>query len=420
MKTEAQIHSVLCLLPGVPLPADTGGMLRTLALVQALDEQFDLTVLTLRRPGQDARAFKELIRGEVILVRAGSRLFDAASELESVFSGKPLGYRRYGFTPEILTRVLLRKRYDVIHFDHPHTAMLLSLVRKLQPEAKLVLDAHNVEARVIERLALTAPLAKRALLRMQARRVRKLETRVARKVDAVLTCSQVDSAEFSRMGARRVRVLPNSIPTRTSRGQVDRRDLLFVGSLDWRPNADAALRLGSEIWPLCKEALAPARLVLVGRNPPQRVKALASNSVTVTGGVKRVGPYLRSARATAIPLRVGSGTRIKILESWAAGVPVVASRVAAEGLPYRDGRDLIIAETPEEFAQALVRIWRDPVLAARLAEGGRTSAEPFTQRQVAAQLIQFYREGLSRSAARASEEASKYNLAYSPAIASTP
>jgi len=395
-------------------------MLRTLALVQALDEQFELTVLALRRPGQDARGFAELLRGQVHYVRAGSKLYDVASEIESVCSGKPVGYRRYAFTPEILTRILLRKRYDVIHFDHPHTALLLPLVRRLQPEARLVLDAHNVEARIIERLAQTAPLAKRPLLRLQARRVQKLEAEVARKVDAVLTCSQIDAAEFSRLGARKVRVLPNSIPARSGKGQIDRRDLLFVGSLDWRPNADAAYKLGAEIWPMCQDALAPARLVLVGRNPPPRIKALASDSVLVTGGVERVGPYLRSAKATAIPLRVGSGTRIKILESWAAGVPVVASRVAAEGLPYRDGRDLLIAETTEEFAQALARIWRDPALAARLAEAGRSSAEPFTQLHIAAQLVHFYREGLSRSGPRAAEEASAYSRAYSDAMASTP
>lgn len=411
--------SVLLLLPGVPLPANTGGALRSLATVQALDAAFDLTVLTLRRPGQDARSFRREVRGEVIFVRSGSRLYDVAAEVESLFAGRPVGYTRYSFTRAILTRVLSRKRYDVIHFDHPHTALLLPLLRRLQPQARLVLDAHNVEARVIERLSRTLPLPKRALLRLQSMRVRKLETKVAKQVDLVVACSQIDAVEFGRMGAPRVRVLPNSIPQQAPHGYRERRDLVFVGSLDWRPNADAAVRLAAEIWPLCKEALAPGRLVLVGRNPPPEVTALAGPRVVVTGSVARVGPYLGAAVATAIPLRIGSGTRIKILEAWAAGVPVVASRVAAEGLPYRHGRDLLLAESPGEFAEALVRLWSDPPLAARLVEGGLASAEPFTKRHVAAQLVLIYRELLASARRRDDPAARAYNSAYEPAIATS-
>src|SRR3979409_176040 len=102
--------------------------------------------------------------------------------------------------------------------------------------------------------------------------------------------------------------------------------------------------------------LAGARLVIVGRTPPPQVLGLAARDVIVAGNVPSVQPFLDGAFATAIPLRAGWGTRIKILEAWAAGVPVVATRIAAEGLPYRDGADLLLAEQPAAFARALVRL----------------------------------------------------------------
>src|SRR5213075_2026525 len=150
-----------------------------------------------------------------------------------------------------------------------------------------------------------------------------------------------------------------------------------------RPNTDAAALLAKEIWPRCRTLLPGARLVIVGRNPPLAIQALASRDVLVEGSVPSVRPYLDRAFATAIPLRAGSGTRIKILEAWASGVLVIASRIAAEGLPYTDGRDLLLAEEADEFARALVRLHRDRRLAETLSSGGRETVEPFTPARIA-------------------------------------
>ena len=129
-------------------------------------------------------------------------------------------------------------------------------------------------------------------------------------------------------------------------------------------------------------------------------------------------PYLESARATAIPLRAGSGTRIKILEAWAAGVPVVASRIAAEGLPYSDGRDLLLAESHADFARALERVYADAPLAAKLAKTGRVSAEPFGQGKIAEAVVAAYRDELGITG-EPLDSARRYKAAYDPAIAST-
>ena len=155
-------------------------------------------------------------------------------------------------------------------------------------------------------MAASAPQWRRKALRWQAARIRELERELSRNLDLVLTCSDKDAAAFREMGARRVRVVPNAIPPLSPALVAQRRHVVFVGSLDWRPNADAAAVLAKEIWPRCRELLPGARLVIVGRNA-LRVRALASDDVVIEGDVASVRPYLDRAFATAIPLRVGSG-----------------------------------------------------------------------------------------------------------------
>src|SRR5437868_11490618 len=214
-------------------------------------------------------------------------------------------------------------------------------------------------------------------------------------MDLVIACSEEDAQAFAAMGARRVCVVPNGVPPISPSRVAQRSDLVFVGSFDWRPNIDAARELAREIWPRCRDLLPGARLVLVGRNPPPAVLSLAARDVIVTGSVPSVQPFLDRAFATAIPLRAGSGTRIKILEAWAAGVPVVASRIAAEGLPHSDGVDLLLAEEPAEFAHALVRLWRDRHFADELARRGARTVEPFTAEKVGETVECGYRELLA-------------------------
>ncbi len=380
----------------------------------ALDQAFDLTVLAWARAGEDRQALDRMLEGRLQVVDRMGPVDSLFAEGMGFILGCPAGYCRYGWFPSVLKRLLETDRFDFIHFDHPHTALTWPQIKRMQPKARLVLDAHNVEAEIMQRLAESAPRWQRKGLRWQAGRIRELESGLARNVDLVLTCSEKDAAAFREMGARRARVVPNAIPPLPPPLVAQRQDVVFVGSLDWRPNADAAVLLAKEIWPRCRALLPGAQLVIVGRNPPLHVQALAVHDVLVEGSVPSVRPYLDHAFATAIPLRAGSGTRIKILEAWAAGVPVIASRIAAEGLPYTDGRDLILAEEPGEFARALVRLWRDRQLADDLAREGRSTVEPFTPEKIAETVARDYRELLEPESAR------PYSDAYAPAMAATP
>lgn len=402
--------SLLALLPAVPLPANTGGALRALQTLRALDARFDVTTLAW---GDDERGLARMVRGPVHVAPRPGKVDALFAEAAGMVVGCPAGYARYGWFPAKLQRLLEAQRFDAIHFDHPHTALSFPLIQRLQPQAKLTLDAHNVEAEIVERVAESAPRWQRRALRWQARRIHALERDLARRMDLVLTCSERDAEAFRAMGARRVRVVPNAVPPLAPSLVAQRRNLVFVGSLDWRPNAEAAAILARDIWPRCRALLPGARLAIVGRNPPAQVQALAAHDVIIAGSVPDVTPWLDGAFATAVPLRAGSGTRIKILEAWAAGVPVVASRVAAEGLPYTDGHDLLLAEEPSDFARALVRLWRDRRLAEELAAAGRETVAPFAAESVAEAVIGHYRELLEGASAR------PYSEAYAPPMAVT-
>ena len=406
---------VLALLPGVPVPANTGGNLRALTMLRALDGAFDVTALAWARASDDVDGLARILRGRPHAVKRSGPVDALFAEAMGLVLGCPAGYCRYGWFPARLRQLLEEERFDAVHFDHAHTALSWPLVRRLQPHAKLVLDAHNVEAEIVDRVADSAPRWQRRAMRWQAERIRELERELARRMDLVFTCSERDARSFREMGAAAVRVVPNAIPPLSPPMVAQRRDVVFIGSLDWRPNADAAEVLAREIWPRCRGLLPGARLAIVGRNPPLHVQSLASHDVVVAGSVPWVQPWLDGAFATAIPLRAGSGTRIKILEAWAAGVPVVASRVAAEGLPYTDGKDILLAEEPSEFARALVRLWRDRQLAESIAREARATVEPFTPAHIAAAVARHYREVLAIG-----ESARAYSDAYAPAIAATP
>ncbi len=386
---------LLIVAPRVPFPADSGGTLRALQLLKALDAAFEVTVLAPDLPGGDAVRLREQLRGPVVTApEGGGSPAWIWAEAGGVLRGRPFGYARYAGPAlrSAFRHLLTEQSVDLIHFDHLHAAQLLPEARALAPRARVVMDAHNVEAQVAERLAEVSPWPLSLGLRRQAEAIARLERRVVRGLDAVLCCSELDGALLRRSGAREVHVVSNGVELRPLPVSVEPRDTVaFVGSFDWRPNVDAATVLAREIWPGFRVRCPGLRLALIGRKPPDQVRALAALDIEVTGRVPDVAPWLARSFATAMPLRAGSGTRLKVLEAAAARVPIVATGLATEGLPFVHGRHLLHAESPEAFVEALIRLRREPELGARLAEAAWQVAQQFDWRHIGARLVELYR-----------------------------
>lgn len=246
--------------------------------------------------------------------------------------------------------------------------------------------AHNVESLIWKRLYETeASAPRRWYIGHQWRKYERFEARVLRGSSCVVAVSAEDAALMrERFGVRNTAVVDNGVDIAhfaegSSSATRDRRQVLFLGSLEWRPNLDGVDRLLTEIMPAVRAAEPEARLVIVGRNPPASlVKRVRDEpNVELHADVPDVRPYLAAAGMLAVPLRIGGGSRLKILEAIAAGLPVVSTRIGCEGLIFEGGRDLRVVESPQEMAPAIIDLMRNPDKGARLARSGKAVVDSY-------------------------------------------
>lgn len=251
----------------------------------------------------------------------------------------------------------------------------------LAPSKRLAVDFDDIESNVTARL-LQQPDHQRGieqtlLLELERAETLRLEQRALMKASLVSVCSPLDAHTLeARKPRARIRVRPNSfpaydpLPTRPSAPVLQ---LLFIGTMTYGPNEDAALYFCKEILPLIRHELkGGVRLEIVGKAPSARVLALAeANLVHVAGEVSEVAPYYAQTDVVVVPIRYGGGTRIKILEALALGRAVVSTTIGAEGLDLRDGEDILLADTPQDFARHCIALARNPARRASLETSGR-------------------------------------------------
>jgi glycosyltransferase involved in cell wall biosynthesis len=243
---------------------------------------------------------------------------------------------------------------------------------------RLVLASYDVESVRLERLADAARGVARLAGTLEARRALRFERENLSHYDGVIAVSDVDRDHFGERYSfprERILVVENSVDPGyfafQEREPGRPHEVLYVGSLAYWPNEQAAWRLIRRIMPRVRRIHPDARLTIVGQQPAARLSAAADGRTTVAGRVADVRPYLAEASVACVPLLAGSGTKYKVLESLSAGVPLVCSPVAVEGLDVRAGEHLLVGETDEEIADAIVRLLDEPRLGAALARRGR-------------------------------------------------
>ena len=242
----------------------------------------------------------------------------------------------------------------------------------------MVLFQHNVESLIWRRHYQTAAsLMKRAYFYRQWQKMYRYEREACRRFDAVIAVSAADRDLMrEEFGVSEVYDVPTGVDLdyfQPRGGPQDRFGLVFTGSMDWMPNEDAMIYFAEQILPRLARELPEVTLTVVGRNPTRRVEALAlaDRRIRVTGRVDDIRPYLDRAAAYVVPIRVGGGTRLKIYEAMAMEKPVISTTIGAEGLPVRDGAELLIADDPVAFARAVLRVLTDDALATQLGHQAR-------------------------------------------------
>jgi polysaccharide biosynthesis protein PslH len=377
-------------------PVDKGGRIRTYQMLRQLRREHRITYLALDDGAGGAQAVERASEycHDLVAVPFATRAkrtkgfyWELLQNLASPLPYAVAKYRSPALTRE-LRRLVAGGDVDVIVCDFLFPS--LNVPSSLGPPT--VLFQHNVEAAIWERHAQVASHpVKRLYMREQWRRMRAFEGRECRRFDKVVAVSQEDCGVLERAyGLRAVEEVPTGVDTDFFRpGNAVTRssnEIVFTGSMDWLPNEDAVAWFADAILPRIRAEIPDARFTIVGRTPSQPVLDLARahRDITVTGSVPDVRPYMERAAAFVIPMRVAGGTRLKVYEAMGMEIPIVSTTIGIEGLPVRHDVELLVADEPEAFAAAVVRLLREPPLGTRLATNAarRVRAE-FGWREVA-------------------------------------
>lgn len=383
-----------------PYPPDDGGRIRTWNLLSAASREHQVTLLAFARREADELGCEPLrqVCCEVHLVPWPKVGRPTPAERARLLARRLPVASRVTQSPEMsgaLRRLLQTQAVDLVHIDH---LLLTPFVRDLDRCAK-VMNHSDVEETQQRRLLWNDSQRFSAywwLKWLEHLLWRSFEIRSLAWFHTHLAVSEKDASHFRRH-ARGIPVVlvPNGVDTgsfqpstRTGTAPV----LVYVGRMDYRPNVDAVLWFCHRILPSIVSAIPEARLLVVGRDPPEEVRRLATaGPVTVTGTVADVRTYYQQAAVAVVPLRAGGGTRLKILEAMAAGVPVVSTTIGCEGLDVLPGRDLLVADQAQAFAARTVQLLNDEQARAALARSARELVvRHYAWSRVAERLLEAY------------------------------
>lgn len=375
--------SLLAITSELPWPLNTGGHLRTYHLLRSLARRFRVRLVT-SISAANSRGARELaacgLELRTAVLPAKRRTHEVIKAGRAALVGEPYVLFRRHDHPQVrklLRDELRREMPDIVYLDHLDPLVYLNEF----PASPVAMDLHNVYSRLTARVSEehhSWPV--RRYLRRESRLLEAMERQASRAARVLFAVSEEEQHFFQSLGTKACFLVPNGVDCgRYKELPIGRANhamtILYVGALSWPPNARAAEFLAREIFPAVRSRLAAARLQIVGRDPLPQVTALRGlPGVEVLANVPDVRPFLGSARVMAVPLDSGGGTRLKILEAFAAGLPVVSTAVGCEGLRVVHGDHLLIAER-SAMADALVTALCDRELTERLAMRARRAVE---------------------------------------------
>jgi polysaccharide biosynthesis protein PslH len=369
----------------LPYPPDEGGRIRAYSLLRNLAARHEMDLIAFADEDAESKSIPHLkafcrsittVRPEPRQLRENKRKY----QLSSLFSPRPYHYYTH-YSPRMQAAIdnhLGQTSTDLIHVEFAHMGYY-----RLPNDIPRVLDQHNVEYEIIQRTARQEKLSVRKIYAtLEWRKFKRDEIAICRRFDACLTTSERDKRVLGQhLPGQRMLVVPNGVDSDFYQpGVVDAAEdnaIIFVGTIDYFPNIDGLHYFVEEILPLVQARLPDVKLYIVGKDPPPEILRFAQQTgIVITGYVPDTREYYRRAKAVIVPLRIGGGTRLKLVEAMAMGKPVVSTTVGAEGIEITDGLNGLLRDQPQSFAQALITILTDGSVGeqlgrARKKAGGR-------------------------------------------------
>ncbi len=404
---------ILFLTPQPPYPPHAGNALRTLGLLEGLHQAgCTIDLLTFVEEGQPDPASTPAAQlcEHVVSIPTPTRALSTRLRELILTSSADMASRFYSERyAQALTEQLRRAPYDLIQFEGLEMAVYVPTIKAICPQTPLIYGAANAEFD-LQRLIY---LNDRRILRrlpgtvyslIQWRRLLRFEQWVCQNVAHVIATSATDAHAFARIAPQTpVSVVPNGIYVRdytqstllpTPLLALGSAALLFTGSMGYRPNVDAVLWFAERILGRVREAIPAARLFVVGKNPHRRLDPLRQRAdVEITGYVQDVLPFLHSCTVYVTPLRMGSGTRLKLLQAMAAQRAIVSTTIGAQGLEITSGNELILADDEIGFAQNVIALLRDPARRAALGKAAQAFVcERYDWASIVPRLLHIYKE----------------------------
>ncbi|GAB4274080.1 MAG: glycosyltransferase [Candidatus Promineifilaceae bacterium] len=404
---------ILILTPQLPYPPHQGTTLRNYYIIRGLTQHHEVTLLTFVEQGQaaDDETTRPLRQHLYNFYTVPAPTRSTAKRLWQLATTTlpDMAHRLYSREFATMLRCLTQDahRFDLVQIEGIELARYIYDIRVANKTTPIIFDNHNAETELQKRNMLTDLRTPRRWAAafyslVQVLRLRRFERWACRQADGVTAVSETDLRLLQTLvnqPGKPLAAIPNSLDVEdmaqaaancpTDPGTSF--DLLFTGKMDYRPNVDAVLWFAAEIFPLIKAQRPQTTLAVVGQKPHARLARLHEvDGVTVTGWVESVRPYLAQALVMIMPFRVGSGTRLKLIEAMAAGKAVVSTRVGAEGFPVENGRHLILVDEPAQFAQAVLALLNSPEKRQILGKEAAVFARQYDWRVVIPQFDAFY------------------------------
>jgi glycosyltransferase involved in cell wall biosynthesis len=361
---------ILWVKAGKLVPVDTGGKIRSYNILRKLQERHNVTFLSYYGGRRD-EAYEHEVKKHVWgtqTIFTGTR--DATPLERNLLYLRRLPMRAPFGATKFLSREVQQRLAQWLNEDRFDVAVcdFLASTQNFPRRHKtpVALFQHNVESILWGRHAEhEAHPIKRLAFKIEAAKMLRYERAAVGRFDHVIAVSEYDREQMKTMtdGAR-ISVVPTGVNldeyAAAAGASATEPLVMFLGSMDWEANIDGVLYFCRDIWPQVKRAVPNARFRIVGRSPDARIKQLASDDIEVTGRVESVIEHLREAAVFVVPLRIGGGTRLKIYEAMAMCKAAVSTTVGAEGLDVNHGRDILLADEPEMFAEGVIELLRDP------------------------------------------------------------